>query len=207
MFTGACAQEGNVTVQNEAGPDLLVLMDGSSYLLDDGEAVTKEIKIGRKFIFGPDDKLIFVEGEGECKWPYSIGVTVKNDGNEFVTILGDAGYIDICNTSGYTLDLYLVTCSNPSWDDPIDVIPDGWCSTWQVEDGCWDLLVDATAGSFTDFNIGVAPCDVVGYDILPEDLTNSSGPTSRSATEPISAAKRKERVSTRKRGEPPTLNK
>ena len=51
----ACSQDGDVTVHNDSGPYLEVAMDGSAYLLDDGESVTKRIDIGRKFIFGPDD--------------------------------------------------------------------------------------------------------------------------------------------------------
>ena len=61
-----CSAEGDLTIHNDSGPDLAVRVDGAAFLLDDGETVTKRIELGRKFIFGPDDKAVALRGDGYC---------------------------------------------------------------------------------------------------------------------------------------------
>jgi hypothetical protein len=170
-----CAQDGDVTVENRSGPYLEVSMDGSTYLLDDGEVVTKRVDIGRTFIFGPDDRPLTVAGEGECKFPFSEVVLVEDERNTLVTIYGDAGYVDICNQTGRTLELYLTPCADASWSDPLEMILDGYCTTWMVEEGCWDMLAVSLEGEFEDYGIRVLPCDVVEYDLLPPALATVKG--------------------------------
>ena len=55
-----CSTQGDLTIHNDSGPDLEVSVDGSTFLLHDGETVTKRIDLGRKFIFGPDDKAVAI---------------------------------------------------------------------------------------------------------------------------------------------------
>jgi hypothetical protein len=172
LFLG-CSQDGDVTVQNHSGPYLEVSMDGSTYLLDDGESVTKRIEVGRKFLFGPDDKAVAVSGEGECKWPFREVILVEDERNAIFTVHGDAGYIDVCNQTGYTLELYLSSCSDDSWGDPLELVSDGYCTTWMVEAGCWDMLAVTIEGEYEEYNIGITPCYVAAYDLLPVSLTRA----------------------------------
>jgi hypothetical protein len=168
-----------VTVHNDSGPYLEVSMDGSAYLLDDGESVTKRIDVGRKFIFGPDDKAVAVWGEGECKWPFREVVLIEDQRNTVLTVIGDAGYIDICNQTGFTLELYLSPCSDNSWGAPLELVTDGMCTTWMVEHGCWDMLAVTIDGEYTEYNIGITPCDVAAYDLVPASMVvgkSSGGP-------------------------------
>lgn len=169
-----CSHEGEVTVENRSGPYLEVGMDGSSYLLDDGERVTKRIDMGRS-VFGPEDLAIEVYGDGECKLPFTEIVPVEDERNTLVTIYGDAGYIDICNETGRTLELYLTSCADETWGDPLEMILDGYCSTWMVEEGCWDMLAVTIEAEFEEYNIRIMPCDVVAYDLLPPALNKVKG--------------------------------
>lgn len=165
-----CSREGEVTVENQSGPYLEVSMDNSTYLLQDGEQVTKRIDLGRS-VFGPDDRSIAVSGEGECKFPFTEVVPVEDERNTLVTIYGDAGYIDICNQTGNTLELYLTTCADDSWGEPLEMIRDGQCTTWMVEDGCWDMLTLSVDGEYEELGIRIYPCDVVEFDLAPLSLS------------------------------------
>jgi hypothetical protein len=180
VMAAGCSQEGSVTVHNRSGPDLNVRVDGASFYLDDGEVVTKPVDIGRKFIFGPDDRAVAVSGEGYCKWPFDDVVAVTDGRNTLIEVYGDAGYFDICNVSGHTLELYLSPCESPTWGDPLEMISDGYCTTWMVEEGCWDMLLVSIAGEYEELDVYIVPCDMAAYDIEPPQLMRASGARSKS---------------------------
>ena len=166
-----CSTEGDLSIHNDSGPDLEVAVDGSTFLLDDGEVVTKRIELGRKFIFGPDDKVVSVRGEGYCKLPFDDFVVIDEDRNVVYSVFGDAGYIDICNQTGYTLELYLSWCSDGSWGEPLELVPDGWCTMWMLEDGCWDMLAVTVQGDIEEYNIFISQCETEVYDLVSASFT------------------------------------
>jgi hypothetical protein len=168
-----CSQDGNVTIHNYSGPDLEVDLDGATYLLDDGETVTKQVHIGRKFIFGPDDRAVAIRGIGYCKLPFEEIVFVGDGGTVLYTVFGDAGYIDICNETGYTVELYLSWSGDPSWGDPVELVPDGYCTLWMLEEGYWDMLAVTIEGQFEEYNIPISPCMTEAYDLLAPALTKA----------------------------------
>jgi len=173
VLVAGCSQEGSVTVHNQSGPDLEVRVDGARYFLGDGQVATKQVDIGRKFLFGPDDRAVVVSGEGYCKWPFDDVVPVTDERNTLVELYGDAGYFDICNVSGYTLELYLSPCESPTWGDALELVPGGYCTTWMVGQGCWDMLVVSIAGQFEVLDAYIVPCDMAVYDIEPVQLVQS----------------------------------
>lgn len=178
LFAAGCSTEGDLTVNNQSGPDLEIALDGSRYVLDDGESLTKRVNLGREFITGPEDKLVSVAGEGYCKWDFYELVLVERDRNAVFTVFGDAGYFDICNQTGYAFELYLSPCWADEWGDPVEIVGDGQCTTWKVEDGCWDMMVVSIDAQFEDYNIFITPCETAVYDILPPALSaaRASGP-------------------------------
>jgi hypothetical protein len=165
-----CSTEGDLTIHNDSGPDLEVTVDGSTYLLYDGETVTKRIELGRKFIFGPDNKVVAVHGDGYCKLPFDDRVAVDEDCNVVYTVYGDAGYIDICNETGHTLELYLSSCAEATWGYPLEMVPDGYCTTWMLEQGCWDMLGVTIEGDLEEYNILILPCETESYDLVSSSL-------------------------------------
>lgn len=167
----SCSQKGEVEVDNESGSDLEVEIDGVSFVLDDGGYVIREIDIGSKFIFGPDEKDVRVWGEGTCKWAFSRGVTVRSDELTTVTVHGDAGYLQVCNSTLGTLALYISPCYETSWGDPDDYISSGSCSIWKLQVGCWDMKVSDGVGSYEDYDIIVMPCDLYDYTIVSAKMT------------------------------------
>lgn len=172
-----CSTEGDITIHNDSGPDLEITVDGRTFWMDDGEIVTKRIELGRKFIFGPDDKVVAVRGEGYCKLPFDDFVVIDEDRNVLYSVFGDAGYIDICNQTGHTVELYLTPCSDVSWGEPLELVPDGWCTTWMLEEGCWDMLAVTLQGEFEEYNIPITQCGTESYDVIAASLTKvkSSG--------------------------------
>lgn len=195
----ACSQTADITVDNYAGPDLAVEIDGKEYLLDDGESITQEIEIGKKFIFGPDDKCIPVEGEGLCRFHFSEMVTVEDGDHKILTIYGDAGYIGICNYTSDYLFLYLAPCAATSWGSVIDVLSPGECTPWiKVDIGCWCFKV-TNSGALEHCGIIITPCLAVPYDIVPLRLQIEGGVTdNRSSGVHTFEAVRKEIVDVRK---------
>ncbi len=171
-----CSQEGDLTVTNESGPDLEITVHGNSYLLDDGETLVKTVDLGRQFIFGPEEELVSVAGEGYCKWDFYELIAMEDEMNALFTVYGDAGYFDICNTTGYAFELYLSPCWAEDWGDPLEIVPDGACSTWKVEDGCWDIMTVTIDAQFEDFNVFISPCETAVYDILPASMTRGKQP-------------------------------
>jgi hypothetical protein len=177
LLLAGCSTEGDITIHNDSGPQLFVTVDGTTFCMDDGEIVTKRIDLGRKFIFGPDDRVVTVRGEGYCKLPFEDFVTIEEDRNVVYSIFGDAGYIDICNLTGYTLELYLSSCADGSWGEPLELVPDGRCTTWMLEEGCWDMLAVTLQGEFEEYNIPISRCGTQRYDLVSASLTKmeSSG--------------------------------
>jgi hypothetical protein len=173
LLAAGCTREGDLTVRNDSGPDLEVALDGGVYLLDDGESITKRINLGREFVFGPEDKLVSVAGEGYCKWDFYELVLVEHEMNTLFTVDGDAGYVDICNQTGYPFELYLSPCWEDEWGAPLEIVPDGQCTTWKVEDGCWDILTVSIDAQFEDYNVFISPCEVAVYDIPPPAMTKA----------------------------------
>lgn len=166
-----CSTEGEVSIHNGSGPDLEVSVDGATYLLDDGEVVNKRVNLGRKFIFGPDDKVVAVHGDGYCKLPFDDYVVVDEDRTVIYSVFGDAGYIDICNQTGYTIELYLSPCSDGSWGESLELVPSGWCTMWMLEQGCWDMLAVTIQGEFEQYDIQIFPCETAAYDLVSATLT------------------------------------
>jgi hypothetical protein len=173
LFFAGCSTEGDLSIHNHSGPDLEVAVDGNTYLLDDRESMTAQVNLGRQFIFGPEDKLVSVAGEGYCKWDFYELILVEQDQNSDFDVYGDAGYFDICNQTGYAFELYLSPCWADDWGDPIEIVGDGQCTTWKVEDGCWDILVVSIDAQFEDFNVFISPCETAFYDIIPPSLTRT----------------------------------
>ena len=181
FLIAGCSQEGDLTVTNEAGPDLEIALDGNMYLLDDGESITKTVNLGRGFIFGPEDELVSVAGEGYCKWDFYELILMEDQMNSLFTVYGDAGYFDICNMTGYAFELYLSPCWADDWGDPLEIVRDGMCTTWKVEDGCWDMMAVSIDAQFEDFNVFISPCEVAVYDILPAAMTRGKQPGLKTA--------------------------
>jgi len=207
LLITACSQEGRMTVVNESGPDLELWIEDSFYILDDGQSVTEDVDIGRKFIFGPDEKVVLIEGEGYCKWPFVQTVKVDNDAHKLIRIQGDAGFVDVCNETGELVQLYLVPCDWPTWDYAIDNIRDGRCSSWQVEYGCWDLLVEGTSGAFEELGIWINPCATALYTISAPALVSKGMPPRGVSAEGVTPeAKQKRQVDTRAIGEAPKFS-
>jgi hypothetical protein len=175
MIVG-CTQEGDLSVTNESGPDLEIALDGSMYLLDDGETLVKTINLGREFIFGPEEELVSVAGEGYCKWDFYELIAMEDQMNSQFTVYGDAGYFDICNETGFAFELYLSPCWAEDWGDPLEIVRDGDCTTWKVEDGCWDMMTVSIETQFEDYDVFVSPCQVAVYDILPAAMTRGKQP-------------------------------
>jgi hypothetical protein len=172
-----CSTEGDLTIHNDSGPYLEVRVDGAAFLLDDGETVTKRIDLGRKFLFGPDEKAVSIRGEGECKLPFNDMVLVNDERTVLYTVFGDAGYIDICNQTGYTIELYLSPCADASWGEPLELVPDGYCTYWMLERGCWDMLAVTIEGDFEEYNILISPCETEAYDLIAASLTKGDKST------------------------------
>lgn len=172
-----CSTQGDLTIHNDSGPDLEVTVDGSTFLLYDGETVTKRIELGRKFIFGPDDKAVAIRGEGYCKLPFEDMVVINEDRNVLYNVFGDAGYIDICNETGYTLELYLSSCADASWGEPLELVPTGYCTMWMLERGCWDMLAVTIQGDFEEYNILIGQCETESYDLIAASLTKGAKST------------------------------
>ena len=173
LLVVGCSTEGDLTVHNDSGPWLEVTVDGSSFLLDDDETVTKTVNLGRSFIVGPDDKAFSVRGEGYCKFSFNDMVTVDRARNTIYNVYGDAGYIDICNETGYTLELYLSPCGDADWGEALELVPDGWCTTWMLEEGCWDMAAVTIEGSYEEYGIRVLECETEGYDLLAASLSKT----------------------------------
>jgi len=180
LFTG-CSQEGDLTITNESGPDLEIVVDANTYLLDDGETLVKTVDLGREFIFGPEEELVSVAGEGYCKWDFYELIVMEDEMNSLFTVYGDAGYFDICNMTGYAFELYLSPCWAEDWGAPLEIVPDGECTTWKVEDGCWDLMTITIDAQFEDFNAFISPCETAVYDILPASMTKGKQPGLKTA--------------------------
>jgi len=187
-----CSQEGDLSVHNDSGPDLEVNMDGSSYLLDDGDTVTKRIDLGRKFIFGPDEQGILVWGEGYCKLPFEDVVVVDDGRNAVYSVYGDAGYIDICNETGFTVELYLSPSIDNSWGDPVELVPSSYCTLWMLEEGYWDMLAVTIEGQYEEYDILIAQCATEAYDLLAASLTKvrTTGVKAPRASSPATATGR-----------------
>ena len=168
-----CSTEGDLTIHNDSGPWLEVTVDGSSFLLDEDESLTKRIDLGRGFIFGPDDKAVSVRGEGYCKFPFNDMVLVDQDRSTVYNVFGDAGYIDICNQTGYILELYLSSCGDADWGEPLELVPDGWCTTWMLEEGCWDMSAVTIEGSYEEYGVMILQCETEGYDLLAASLSKT----------------------------------
>jgi len=164
----ACSQEGEVEVQNLTGGDLETVVDGVGHYLYPDEAVIQEIKIGRKFIFGPDDTDIGVSGEGECKFYFYNIVGVEDDYTSIFRVYGDAGYLVFWNETGETMDFYLAACSDEYWPEyPDDVVPPGDYTEWKVSDGCWDVLVETQSYYGEVYDIWVDVCEDEIWEFVP----------------------------------------
>jgi hypothetical protein len=156
----ACSQKGKLTVENDTGGVLEVTVDEQDLILTDGESGTREVDIGVKFIFGPDDTDISVEGLGDCKLPFKHMVNVAKDETKRVVVTGDAGMVRVCNQTLEDLPLYLVTCNEASWGAPVTIVRFDDCTSWLVEAGCWSLKLGDFVEPYTVEDIDIAICDV-----------------------------------------------
>jgi len=159
LILAGCTQEGEIGLRNRTGGGASVDIDCSGYYLHPGELIVREIEIGRKCVFGPDETRVLVSGEGDCLFYFSDMVRVRDGEQTVLSLYGDAGLLTVMNDTPYALDLYLVDCSSMDWGSPCDHVPAGGQVTWKLSPGCWDVLGEAAgfADASASFNINV--CD------------------------------------------------
>jgi hypothetical protein len=147
LLVVSCSQKGQITVRNESAKDIEVYIEGMGYILEPNVGVTQEIDIGRKFIFGPSDKKITIEGAGECVFPFIHIIKLEDEETKSVSIEGNAGTIILCNSyTSQELPLYLIPCGSQDWGEPVEYVPPLVCTAWVVEPGCWNVKL----GNFVD---------------------------------------------------------
>lgn len=159
LIAAGCTQEGEVGLNNRTGGGVSGEIDGSNYYMDPGDLIMKEIEIGKKCVFGPDETRVSVSGEGDCLFYFSDMLRVRDDEKSVLPLYGDAGLLTVINDTPHALDLYLVACSSTDWGTPCDHIPAGSQVTWKLSPGCWDVLGEAAGfgDARASFNINV--CD------------------------------------------------
>lgn len=148
----SCSQKADVEVVNLSEDELEGTIEGSSFFLDAGEAASKEVDIGAKFIFGPDEKTVVVRGEGPCVLPFSALVAVADGDLGQVVVHSDAGLITVENYRGYSIDVEIDACSGWGWGTG-SVAP-GYYITWRGPIGCYEIYFYANSsliGSDSDY--------------------------------------------------------
>lgn len=137
----SCSQKADIEVVNKSGNDLEGTIEGASFYLDAWETASKEIDIGAKFIFGPDEKTVVVRGEGPCVRPFSERVTVADEELGQVIVHGDAGLITVENYRGYYIDVEIDACTGGGWG--AGSVAPGYYITWRAPIGCYDIYFSA----------------------------------------------------------------
>lgn len=160
LIAAGCTQKGEVGVDNRTDGNVFVRIDGRRYNLYPGDMIIREIEIGEKAVFGPDETRVLVSGEGDYVFYFSHMVRVRDDERTILPLYCEAGQLTIANNTFNDLDLYLVACYEPDWGSPADYIPAGSQVVWQLGPGCWDLLL--TAPGYSDIYqrfSNIIPCE------------------------------------------------
>ena len=183
LIAAGCTQKGEVGVDNRTAGNVFVRIDGRGYNLYPGDMIIREIEIGEKAVFGPDETRVLVSGEGDYIFYFSHMVRVRDDERTIIPLYCEAGNLTVTNNTLVAMDLYLAECYEPDWGSPADYIPAGGQVVWQLGPGCWDVLL--TAPGYSDIYqrySNIIACEE--YSLTVFGSSNESGESAESKRSP-----------------------
>ena len=209
MTVFSCSQKATVEVENLSGATLSGTIDGQYYSIDPGETASEEIEIGRKFIFGTDEKTITVTGEGWCVLRFSQRETVKNEDVVSLSVDSDAGVITVENYTPYSADVYIESCSGLAWGS--GTVYSYYSSSWSVPVGCYYIEIWVGGYFYLSDSDYLEPCTEITYSLYTTqsgrlsvskrqgdeekvDLSGSIGAPTRTMSERLKAASPEKRL-------------
>ncbi|MFO7916037.1 MAG: hypothetical protein R6U43_10160 [Candidatus Krumholzibacteriales bacterium] len=180
LISAGCTQKGEVGVDNRTDGNVFVRIDSRGYNLYPGDMIIREIEIGDKAVFGPDETRVLVTGEGDYVFYFSHMVRIRDDETTILSLYCEAGQFVVTNNTYQALDFYLAACYEPDWGSPSDYIPAGSQVAWKLAPGCWDVLL--TAPGYTDIYrrfSNIIACEEYGITIYSsanalEEIENSN---------------------------------
>jgi hypothetical protein len=164
LILAGCSDDGTLRIRNNSLEEIWYeVNNGSTEWLNSGESDSYSWKLSSS-IFGEEDKKVTVDyGGGYWFWyDYTLTKTVKPGKTVTVSIIGDAGEIEIWNNSSgfYIYYVWLSPSSDDDWgdDDLQGIIGPGYSVVWKVTVGDWDILLEDDWGDqFDSYNNYIAP--------------------------------------------------
>lgn len=169
-----CEATGEVIIENRTGGVTTGDASGESFSLGPWDDTAVEIVVGKNWGLNSPQKDVTVTAEGDCLFRGHYSVLLSADDRETVYVLGNAGYIEVCNATSSTMDLYMVACSASGWGSRDGQVYGGSCRTIKVSQGCWDLQGVIGSAQATRHGVWVGACDALRWTISPAAAVTST---------------------------------
>lgn len=164
-----CSQDGDLVVENDCKTDFEGYVDGQYVEIAPGEQVSMNIYIGRTaLVIGPNDIDVEISGSAWTKKAFTTSVTVESDATTIYPIVDDVSAISFLNAHSLQInEISLKPCDSLLFGESLlsklQVLSPGTAMLIQVEENCWDILVNYGREQYLD-TLSV-PVDSVGQVI------------------------------------------
>jgi hypothetical protein len=165
IFLIGCTQEGTLIIENDSIDGVWYeLNDGDIELLSSGESDTYTWELSNNISNEDTKEIVVYYGGGYWFfYNYYVEVEIQAGETETITIIGDAGEIEVWNDSSsfVIMYVYLSPSSDETWGEDdlgLNTIGSGGSVVWKAESGFWDVkLVDNWGDEFISLNNYIAP--------------------------------------------------
>jgi len=156
MGLWGCSQEGNLTVRNECATEFQGHIDNQSVVIDTNMEYNTTVYIGKTLaLVGPTDIVIDISGGAWTRRDFTDRFSVKSGETTLYRITSDVGACDFTNDYSLSVNALSVKhCDSTRFDPNLleknQKLSPGDKHLIQLDQGCWDVLVNYGREEFLD---------------------------------------------------------
>jgi hypothetical protein len=168
VFPG-CSQEGNLVVRNDCQTEFEGYVDDQFVEIAPGDEVAMSVYIGKKaLVIGPNDIDVEISGSAWTKKPFVESISIQSDETTIYPLVDDVGAIIFQNAYSLQInDISIKQCDSLEFGEGLlsktQVLSPGTAKLIQLDEGCWDILVNYGREQLLDTVTGIP--DAIGQVI------------------------------------------
>lgn len=163
-FAG-CSEDGDLVIKNECQTEFEGYVDNIFVQIASGDQTSQNIYIGKTLVVvGPSDIDVDISGSAKTKRPFVDRIAVKSGETTTYSIVDDCGALQFQNA--YSLQINEISvklCADTTFGanflERNQALSPGTAKIFQLDGGCWDILVNYGREGFLD-TVTAVPIDI-----------------------------------------------
>ncbi len=168
-ISSGCSQDGDLVVKNDCQTEFEGYVDDQFVEIAPGDEVTMNVYIGKRaLVVGPTDIDVEISGSAWTKKPFVESVTIQSEEKTVYSLVDDVGAVIFQNAHSLQInEISVKQCDSLQFGESLlsktQVLSPGTAKLIQLEEGCWDILVNYGREQLLDTVTGIP--DAIGQVI------------------------------------------